>query len=60
MPRCAVVDTAFDWEGDFARRRAPCNERVIYEMHVGGFTRLHPDVPPQNYAAPTRASPRRR
>ena len=46
MPRCQVVDDAFDWEGDFHPIRSS-NERVIYEMHVGGYTRLHPDVPPQ-------------
>ncbi len=46
MPRCQVVDDTFDWEGDFHPIRSP-NERVIYEMHVGGYTRLHPDVPPQ-------------
>jgi glycogen operon protein len=37
--RCAVVDgSAFDWEGDRPLRR-PIEESVIYEMHVGGFTR---------------------
>ena len=46
MPRCKVVDDTFDWEGDFHPIRSP-NERVIYEMHVGGYTRLHPDVPAQ-------------
>ncbi|MDQ3024899.1 MAG: glycogen debranching protein GlgX [Pseudomonadota bacterium] len=46
MPRCQVVDDTFDWEGDFHPIRSP-NERVIYEMHVGGYTRLHPDVSPQ-------------
>ena len=46
MPRCQVVDDTFDWEGDFHPIRSP-NERVIYEMHVGGYTRLHPDVPAQ-------------
>ncbi|HET7728951.1 MAG TPA: glycogen debranching protein GlgX [Usitatibacter sp.] len=44
MPRCQVIDPAFDWEGDMHVERA-CTERVIYEMHVGGYTRLHPDVP---------------
>ncbi len=47
MPRCQVVDDTFDWEGDFHPIRSP-NERVIYEMHVGGYTRLHPDVSPQH------------
>ncbi|HEX3061421.1 MAG TPA: glycogen debranching protein GlgX, partial [Usitatibacter sp.] len=46
MPRCQVIDTAFSWGDD----RAPVvasSERVIYEMHLGGYTRRHPDVPPQ-------------
>ncbi|MFO1316338.1 MAG: glycogen debranching protein GlgX [Burkholderiales bacterium] len=30
----------------FARRpRVPWSETVVYELHVRGFTRLHPDVP---------------
>ena len=37
--RSMVVDTAaYDWEGDRPPGRA-MNETVIYEMHVGGFTR---------------------
>ncbi len=37
--RCAVVDlTAYDWEGDRPLKR-PISESIIYEMHVGGFTR---------------------
>ncbi|HYC35868.1 MAG TPA: glycogen debranching protein GlgX [Usitatibacter sp.] len=47
MPRCQVVDPSFDWEGDLHPEKT-CNERIIYEMHVGGYTRLHPDVPPQH------------
>ena len=47
MPRCRVVDDRFDWNGDFHPVRAP-NERIIYELHVGGYTRRHPDVPVQN------------
>ena len=37
--RCVVVDPAsYDWEGDRPLRR-PIHESIIYEMHVGGFTR---------------------
>ena len=37
--RCAVVDPAdYDWEGDRPLRR-PFHESIVYEMHVGGFTR---------------------
>lgn len=39
--RGVIVDpTAYDWEGD-APLRHPFSNTVIYEMHVGGFTR-HP------------------
>jgi glycogen operon protein len=39
--RSVVVDTAaYDWEGDAPLAR-PFAKTVIYEMHVGGFTR-HP------------------
>ena len=39
--RSVVIDIAdYDWEGDRPLNR-PMNEMVIYEMHVGGFTR-HP------------------
>ena len=37
--KCVVVDpNAYDWEGDQPLQR-PYAESVIYEMHVGGFTR---------------------
>ena len=37
--RCAIVDpSAYDWEGDRPLRR-PIHESIIYEVHVGGFTR---------------------
>ena len=39
--RSVVVDTKnYDWEGDAPLKR-PFSQTVIYEMHVGGFTR-HP------------------
>jgi glycogen operon protein len=44
MPKSVVVDTEFDWGGD-KLLRIPPNESVIYEVHVKGFTKLHPDVP---------------
>ncbi|MDM7941379.1 MAG: glycogen debranching protein GlgX [Hydrogenophaga sp.] len=45
LPRCKVIETAFTW-GDDRPPNVPWHETVIYELHVGGFTRLHPDVPP--------------
>jgi isoamylase len=41
IPKCVVVDPAFDWEGDDLLR-TPWADTVIYEVHVKGFTqRLH-------------------
>jgi isoamylase len=44
MPRCVVVSPYFDWDNDHPPR-TPWHETVIYEVHVKGFTQLHPDVP---------------
>jgi isoamylase len=43
IPKCVVVDPRFDWEGD-RRPNTPLHETVIYEAHVRGFTKLHPEV----------------
>jgi len=43
-PLAAVVDPAFTW-GDDRPPRTPWHETVIYEAHVRGFTKLHPEVP---------------
>jgi len=37
-PKCVVVDDTFDWQGDRHLRRSLA-DTVIYEMHVGGFTK---------------------
>ncbi|MER5451744.1 glycogen debranching protein GlgX [Streptomyces sp. NPDC002766] len=39
-----VTDTDFDW-GDDRPPQHPYAETVIYEAHVRGLTRTHPDVP---------------
>ena len=44
--RSAGDRTAFTW-GDDRRPNVPWHDTVIYEMHVRGFTRQHPEVPPQ-------------
>jgi isoamylase len=52
-PRGVVIDPAFDWEGD-RPLRTPLHRTVIYEAHVRGLTRLHPEIPEAmrgNYAA---------
>jgi isoamylase len=43
VPKCVVIDPRFDWEGD-PRPATPLHETVIYEVHVKGFTKRHPEV----------------
>ncbi len=43
MPRCVVVDDAFDWQDDRPLRTS-WRDTVIYECHVRGMTKLHPEV----------------
>ncbi|NQX12384.1 glycogen debranching protein GlgX [Microbacteriaceae bacterium VKM Ac-2855] len=53
-PRCVVTDPgSFDWGKD-AAPLTPLSETIVYEVHVKGFTELHPDVPEEirgTYAA---------
>ncbi|PPG27048.1 glycogen debranching protein GlgX [Pseudoclavibacter sp. RFBB5] len=44
VPLSVVTDPSFDW-GDDASPRVPLDQTVIYEVHVKGFTQLHPEVP---------------
>ena len=44
MPRCVVIDPTFDWEEDRAPK-IPYHKAIIYELHVKGFTKLHPHIP---------------
>jgi isoamylase len=44
MPKCVVVDETYPWGGD-RRPDHPWNRTVVYECHVRGLTKLHPDVP---------------
>jgi isoamylase len=46
MPKCRVIDSAFTW-GDDRAPGTPLAKSVIYEMHVRGFTKRHPGMPPQ-------------
>jgi len=43
IPKCVVVDPAFDWENDRAPA-TPWHDTVIYELHTKGFTAVHPRV----------------
>jgi isoamylase len=44
VAKSVVVDQSFDWADD-RLLRTPWHETVIYEVHVKGFTKLHPDIP---------------
>jgi glycogen operon protein len=43
VPKAVVVDEAFDWGHD-RPPQIPWAQTIIYEAHVRGFTRLHPDI----------------
>ena len=43
-PRSVVRCDDFDWQG-VRRPVIPDDQEVIYEAHVKGFTKLHPEVP---------------
>ena len=43
-PLGVVIDPSFTW-GDDRPPNIPWHQTVIYELHVKGFTRNHPDVP---------------
>jgi isoamylase len=44
VPKGVIVSDFFDWLGD-RPPETPWRRTVIYELHVKGFTKLHPDVP---------------
>ena len=46
VPRSVVVAGEFDWGEDRPPAR-PMADSIFYEVHVKGFTKLHPDVPDQ-------------
>lgn len=53
IPKSVVVEDTFDWEDD-SFPKIPYNATIIYEMHVKGFTKMHPDIPEEirgTYAA---------
>jgi isoamylase len=45
VPKSVVVHDEFDWSGDTAPAIGWA-DTIIYELHVRGFTKQHPDVPP--------------
>nr|WP_238442250.1 glycogen debranching protein GlgX [Streptomyces pratensis] len=46
VPKAVVVHDDDDWAED-RRPKTPWADSVIYELHVRGFTKLHPDIPPE-------------
>jgi isoamylase len=44
MPKAVVVDESFDWQDD-QLLQTPWHETIIYEAHVRGLTKLHPEIP---------------
>ncbi len=44
MQKCVVVSPHFDWEED-RPLCLPLSDSVIYELHVKGFTKRHPEIP---------------
>ncbi|MBK9443832.1 MAG: glycogen debranching protein GlgX [Comamonadaceae bacterium] len=46
MPKCRVIDPTYNWEDDRPPGTA-WQDTVIYELHVKGFTMVHPGVPPE-------------
>jgi isoamylase len=46
VPKCVVIDPAFDWKDD-RHPATPWHKTLIYELHVKGFTARHSSVPPE-------------
>jgi len=44
VPKSVVHNPFFDWGND-RPPETPRHETIIYETHVKGFTKLHPDIP---------------
>ncbi|HEU4624713.1 MAG TPA: glycogen debranching protein GlgX [Steroidobacteraceae bacterium] len=44
MPKCVVVDQGFDWKGN-RKPLVAWDQTIVYETHVRGFTKRHPQVP---------------
>jgi isoamylase len=45
VPKGVVIDESFDWQGD-KLLQIPWHKTIIYEAHVRGLTKLHPEIPP--------------
>jgi len=45
VPKSVVVDPTFDWLPNTGRRSVAWHKTIIYELHVRGYTKLHPALP---------------
>ncbi|HEX5754306.1 MAG TPA: glycogen debranching protein GlgX [Archangium sp.] len=44
VPKAVVLTDDFDWDGD-SSPAVPLHRTLLYEAHVKGLTKLHPDIP---------------
>jgi len=44
IARSVVIDDAFDWQG-VDKPKQDMKDVILYELHVRGYTKQHPDVP---------------
>jgi glycogen operon protein len=44
VPKSVVINPYFDWAND-RHPHTPWHRTIVYETHVKGFTRTHPDIP---------------
>jgi glycogen operon protein len=45
ITKSVVVDSMFDWQG-VTKPHVAREDTILYEIHVKGFTQLHPDISP--------------
>ncbi len=48
VPKCIVTDPSFEWhDAPSSPRtcRVPWDDTILYELHVKGYTKLHPELP---------------
>jgi isoamylase len=45
VPKSVIVDPNFEWKANTVRRAVPWSKTIVYELHVRGYTKLHPAVP---------------
>jgi isoamylase len=45
VPKSVVIDPEFEWKENTIRHPIPWSRSIVYELHVRGFTKMHPAVP---------------